>query len=133
MLVFRFGAFVLSTCTLALALTAFFKDHKIALEIIGMLFSLSIFLPFLYDPNNKGSFLNLLAMAMPNSSFTIAIMEDSSTSSLVSLALVKVYLLIYSIGEFPEYYMGVCRNCCRMVARYLPVVGRQPTNLTEDF
>jgi hypothetical protein len=97
MLVFRFGAFVLSTCTLALALTAFFKDHKIALEIIGMLFSLSIFLPFLYDANKSGSFLNLLVMAMPNSSFTIAIMEDSSTPSFVSLALVKVYLLIYSI------------------------------------
>ncbi len=100
-LIFRFGAFVLSTCTLALALTAFFKDHKIAVEITGLAFSLAAFLPFLYDSKAEGSFLNFLAMAMPNSSFTIAITEDSSTPSLVSLALVKVYMLVYSFGEFP--------------------------------
>ena len=46
--IFYFGSFVISTLTLALALTAFFKDHKIALEIIGMFFSLGAFLVFFY-------------------------------------------------------------------------------------
>jgi hypothetical protein len=132
-LVFRFGSFVLSTCTLALALTAFFRDHKIALEVIGLLFSLSAFLPFAYDPHGGNSVLNFLVMALPNSSFVLAIMEDSSKASLVSLAMVKVYLLIFSVAEFPEYYLGLCRSCCQQVARYLPVFDRQPTHLMEEF
>lgn len=51
--IFYFGSFVISTLTLALALTAFFKDHKIAQEIIGMVFSLSAFLVFFYDDSSK--------------------------------------------------------------------------------
>lgn len=131
-LIFRFGACVLSTCTLALALSSFFRDHKIALEAISLVFSLSAFLPFLYDSNDGNTPLNLLIMAMPNSSFAIAILEDTSTPSLVSFAFVKFYMLIYSIVEFPEYYVGLCRGCCRKLSQYLPF-DRQPTNLMEEF
>lgn len=126
--VFKFGAFVLSTCALALALTSFFKDHKIALEVIGLAFSLAAFLPFAYDPKAGSSWLNLTVMAMPNSAFSVAVLEDTITPSLVSVALVKVYLMIYSVAEFPEYYVGLFRNCCQKVSRYLPF-DRQPTHL----
>lgn len=51
--IFYFAAFVISSSVLALAFTAFFKDHKIALEIIGMFFSLTAFLPFLYDNSTE--------------------------------------------------------------------------------
>ena len=44
-----FAAFVISSCYLTLAFTAFFKDQKVALEVIGLFYSLSSFLPFLYD------------------------------------------------------------------------------------
>jgi hypothetical protein len=73
--VFYFGSFVISFSTLTLALTAFFKDHKIALELIGMLFSLSAFLPFLYDPDaDQYRPIDYLAMIVPNSAFTIALL-----------------------------------------------------------
>lgn len=96
-----FAALVISSSTLTLALTTFFRDHKIALEVIGMLFSLGSFLPFLYDASAGNTWLNFIVMAFPNSSFTIAILNNKPECALISLAFVKLYLLIYSIGEFP--------------------------------
>jgi hypothetical protein len=122
---------VLSTCTLALVLTAFFRDHKIAVEVIGLFFSLTAFLSFAYDPADGNSPLNILIMAMPNSSFTIAILEDSIQPSIISLAFVKLYLLVYSLVEFPGYYLSLCRICFRRIESYLPF-DRQPTNLIEE-
>jgi nitrate/nitrite transporter NarK len=46
--IFNFGAFVISSCSLALMMTSFFKDHKIAAELIGICFSLGSFLPLMY-------------------------------------------------------------------------------------
>lgn len=92
-----FGSFVISSCTLTLALTSFFKDHKIAMEIIGMFFSLASFLPFMYDPNAKDSWMNFIVMAVPNSAFTIAILYKSTKAALISLAFVKIYFLIYGL------------------------------------
>lgn len=47
-----FAAFVISSSYLTLALTAFFQDQKIALEVIGLFYSLTSFLPFFYDKTN---------------------------------------------------------------------------------
>ena len=100
--IFYFGSFVISTLTLALALTAFFKDHKIALEIIGMFFSLGAFLVFFYkEESEEKSFVEILAMIMPNSAFTIAILNKNTTAALYSLIAVKVYLIVYSVFEYP--------------------------------
>ena len=73
-----FGAFVISSCTLTLFLSSFFKDHKIALEIIGMLFSLSSFLPFVYEPEDGRTWLNIIIEIIPNSAFTIAILNKKT-------------------------------------------------------
>jgi hypothetical protein len=96
--VFYFASFVISSSVLTLAFTAFFKDHKIALEIIGMFFSLSAFLPFLYDDSTETyNWTEYLAMIIPNSSFTIAILYEDTEAALLSLFFVKIYFLIYSI------------------------------------
>ncbi len=132
--IFEFGSFVISTCTLALALTAFFKDHKIALEIIGMVFSMSSFLVFFYDENAKETgFVQALAMIMPNSSFTIAILYNNPTASFYSLFCVKFYFLIYSIFEFPDFFSEKICLCCRKISQYVPIFQRQQTNLMEEF
>jgi nitrate/nitrite transporter NarK len=44
-----FGSFVISSLSLAMMLTSFFTDHKIASEIIGMIFSMAAFLPLLHS------------------------------------------------------------------------------------
>lgn len=126
--IFMFGSFVLSSMTLSLMLTAFFSDQKIALEIIGMLFSLSAFLPYFYKSGDN-SWLNYLIMVIPNSSFTIAILENDLTPSFVSLFLVKFYLILYSLVEFPDYYTDKIRACCRFLGRNVQTINRQPTNL----
>jgi hypothetical protein len=131
--VLYFGSFVISSCTLTLALTSFFRDHKIALEVIGMIFSLSSFLPFMYESDKGNTWLNLIIMAIPNSSFTIAIMEKNTQSALISLALVKVYLIVYSLAEFPSYYLDMLTSCCKKLGHYVPAFDRQPTNLMEEF
>lgn len=96
--IFYFGSFVISSLTLALALSAFFKDHKIALEIIGMFFSLGAFLVFFYDENSQNkSFVEYIAMIMPNSSFAIAVLYRNTNAALYSLIAVKVYFLVYGI------------------------------------
>ncbi len=41
---------------------------------------------------------------MPNSSFAIAIMYNNSKASLFSISIVKIYMLVYSIMEFPHQY-----------------------------
>ena len=88
---------------MTLALTAFFKDYKIANEIIGMFFSLTAFLVFFYenDPKKTLTFVDCVAMIMPNSSFTIAILYKNTQASLISLFCAKIYLLIYSMVEYP--------------------------------
>lgn len=42
-LVFYFAAFVLSSCNLILLLISFFRDPKIATEVISMIYSISFF------------------------------------------------------------------------------------------
>jgi len=98
-----FGSFVISQLTMTLALTAFFKDYKIANEIIGMFFSLTAFLVFFYEnnPEKTFTFVDYVAMIMPNSSFTIAILYKNTKASLMSLFCTKIYLLVYSIVEYP--------------------------------
>ena len=88
---------------MTLALTAFFKDYKIANEIIGMFFSLTAFLVFFYEntPNKTPTFVDYVAMIMPNSSFTIAVLYKNNTSALISLFCAKIYLLVYSLVEYP--------------------------------
>jgi len=101
--VLYFGSFVVSQLTMTLAFTAFFNDFKIANEIIGMFFSLTAFLVFFYENNRENgyTFVDYLAMAMPNSSFTIAILYKNTKSSILSLFFAKIYLLIYSMVEYP--------------------------------
>lgn len=130
--VLDFAALVISSSTLTLALTTFFRDHKIALEVIGMLFSLGSFLPFLYD-GSEDSWLNFIVMAFPNSSFTIAILNNKPGSALISLAFVKLYLLVYSLGEFPQYFAAFFQQCCQRIGHYIPAFDRQPTHLMEEF
>ena len=85
-----------------MALSAFFKDHKIALEIIGMFFSLGAFLTFFYNEESKNkSFVDYVAMIMPNSSFTIAIMYKNTTAAFYSLIGFKVYIVVYGLVEYP--------------------------------
>lgn len=78
--IFNFAAFVISSATLAMALSSLFKDHKVALEIVGLLFSLGAFLPFFYTAGNgllesySYTLVDYIAMIMPNSAFTIAIL-----------------------------------------------------------
>ncbi len=128
-----FGAFVISNCTLAMALTAFFTDHKIALELIGMCFSLSAFLVFFYQPEGPSSPSGYLALIMPNSSFAIALLYHDIRAPLYSLLAVKVYLIVYFIFEFPEYLKEKMCGCWGKVSHYLPALGRQSTQLTEEF
>jgi ABC-type polysaccharide/polyol phosphate transport system ATPase subunit len=132
--VFCFGAFVISTCTLAMALTAFFRDHKIALELIGMLFSLSSFLIFFYDPaSTDKNWVEWIAMVMPNSAFAIAIIHNNTLASLYSLVAVKVYLLVYVMVEYPDYFSEHACKWCKRAARYLPCFRQAPTLLMEEF
>jgi hypothetical protein len=97
--VLYFGSFVISQLTMTWALTAFFKDYKIANEMIGMFFSLTAFLIFFYEnnPDKNPTFIDYVAMVMPNSSFTIAVLYKNTKSALISLFCAKIYLLIYSI------------------------------------
>jgi hypothetical protein len=41
-------------------------------------------------------------MFFPNSSFAIAIMYDTPHVSLYSISIVKLYLIVYSLMEFPH-------------------------------
>ena len=80
-------------------LTSFFSDHKIATEIIGLLFSLSALLPFYFDPENE-DYKYYLASFMPNSAFSLAIMgkiteNQKWTVSLMAISLTKLYLILY--------------------------------------
>lgn len=79
-------------------MTSFFTDHKVATEIIGFIFSLGSFLPFFYDANSN-NLKHYLAVFMPNSAFSIAIMANNDSErfkvSLSSLLLWKFYLLIF--------------------------------------
>lgn len=96
--VFNFAAFIVSSSFLTIALTSFFTDHKVATEIIGFIFSLGSFLPFFYDANSN-NLKHYLAIFMPNSAFSIAIMSNDDSErfkvSLSSLFLWKFYLLIF--------------------------------------
>lgn len=96
--IFNFASFVISSSFLTIALTSFFNEHKVATEIIGLLFSLGSFLPFLYEANTY-DFKHYLAILMPNSSFTLAIMANNDTDrftiSFASLLMWKFYLLIF--------------------------------------
>ena len=46
--VLYFGAYVISSCSLAMTMTAFFRDPIIAQEVTNLLFMMGAFLPFLY-------------------------------------------------------------------------------------
>lgn len=101
--IFNFAAFVVSSNFLTIALTSFFKEHKVATEVIGLLFSLSAFLPFAYEAENY-NFKHYLAIIMPNSSFALSILAknsgDSFKISLASLFMWKFYLIIFYAVEF---------------------------------
>lgn len=73
--IFNFAAFVISSNFLTIALTSFFTEHKVATEVIGVMFSLTAFLPFVYEPTNY-NFKHYLAIIVPNSSFSLAIMTN---------------------------------------------------------
>lgn len=49
MLVYYFAAFVVSSCNLILLLISFFRDPKIAAEVISMIYSLSFFTYYAID------------------------------------------------------------------------------------
>lgn len=49
--VWNFGCFVIASNLLAIALVCFFKEHKVAAEVIGIVFSLASFLPLVYKPD----------------------------------------------------------------------------------
>jgi hypothetical protein len=77
--IFNFAAFVVSSSCLAMMATAFFKDLKIASEMINLMFSISSFLPLIYQGGDgSGSIpykaIDYIAMVMPNSAFSISIM-----------------------------------------------------------
>ena len=97
-----FGAFVISACSMAMMFTSFFADRIIAQEISGLFFTLGAFLPFLYQPisesNPEHSWVNYIAMIVPNSAFTLAIVNNDLKPALISLFCVKFYFIIYSIA-----------------------------------
>jgi hypothetical protein len=104
-----FAAFVISTMSCTMMMSSFFRDQKLATEFISTLFSLSGFLVLMYSGGNTHedgtvtySALDYLAMFFPNSSFAIAIMYDTPWVSWYSISIVKIYLLTYSIIEFPR-------------------------------
>lgn len=96
--VFNFAAFVISSSFLTMALTSFFNDHKVATEIIGFFFSVGSFLPFFYKPETYNLY-HYLAVFMPNSAFSIAIMSTDDSErfkvSMSSLVLWKFYLIFF--------------------------------------
>ena len=112
--IFNFGAFVISSNTLTLMLTAFFTEHKVATEVIGTIFSLGSFLPLVYDSNSTNLY-HYLAMFFPNSAFAIAIMtKDASEQwrvSLACLSISKLYLLIYYAVEFGDDLKSKLKWC----------------------
>ena len=81
---------------MTIALTSFFTEHKVATEVIGIFFSLVSFLPFIYKPNEH-NFKHYLAMLMPNSSFTLSILEkDKYTSAEISLfSLLPCFIYVF--------------------------------------
>jgi hypothetical protein len=96
-----------------------------------MLFSLSAFLVFFYDEQTEGySLVEYLAMIMPNSSFTIAILYKDTSASFYSLFAVKIYMVVYSLVEFPDFFWQKLSRCWQFVSRFLPCLDQQPTNLT---
>ena len=104
--IFYFASLVISSTTLTILLTSFFSDHKIATEVIGLLFTISALLPFMYDQKDHN--LNYyLASFMPNSAFSLAIVGDISSTqkwkvSLMALSLSKLYMILYGLIEFRE-------------------------------
>jgi hypothetical protein len=53
--VYYFAAFTLASCNFILALLTFFKDPKIATEVIGMICSISLFIYYSIDMNQLNS------------------------------------------------------------------------------
>jgi hypothetical protein len=94
--IFSFSVFIVCSTMMTISLTALFKDHKIALEIIGIIFSLSSFLVFLYEKDNQNqAIVNLIAIIMPNSAFTISLYLNSSDSSIANLFIIPFLLILY--------------------------------------
>lgn len=96
--IFIFASFIISSSFLALALTSFFSEHKVATQVIGIFFSLASFLPFFYEPNTY-NVNHYIAMVIPNSSFSLSIMSDNDSDRLIismsSLFMWKFYLIIF--------------------------------------
>lgn len=56
-------------------------------------------------------------MIIPNSSFSIAIMYDNTKASWISLLMVKIYLIVYSLVEYPDQYKEHFECCIRFIKR----------------
>jgi hypothetical protein len=112
MYLFIFSGFVVSTGFLTIALTSFFSEHKVATEVIGLLYSLAAFLPFFYDAN-KYDVYHYIALVVPNSSFTLASLSTNNWEGLLigvtPLSMVGFYILIFYVVEFRED----CAECLR--------------------
>jgi hypothetical protein len=59
-------------------------------------------------------------MIVPNSAFSISIIENNFKASLISILFAKIYLLLYSIIEFPEYYIEKFNCCSKSLNKYFP-------------
>lgn len=65
--IYYFACFVVSSCNFALAMLTFFRDPKIATEVIGMLCSIALFAAYsvnLQNPNCKWVLMHSLGLPL---------------------------------------------------------------------
>ena len=135
-----FAAFVISTMSCAMMMSAFFTDQKLATEFISTLFSLSGFLVLMYsggvvqeNGETTYSLTDYLAMFFPNSSFAIAVMYDTPRVSLYSISIVKLYLIVYSVMEFPHQWKQMFFYCFKRLKHCFTGLPDDSHIFTEDF
>ena len=107
---FYFGYFlsllinVLGSASVALFISVWFTDFKLAGQVVGMFFSAFTFVGLNY--NGDGGILDIIILAVPNSGFAIAVMEKNFVLSLCSIPAMLISFLGYLMIE---YKLGPCK------------------------